>query len=313
MSLNARKPSGKVAFPLVLVEGAEKAGKTYTALSLSKSPRVGRTFVFDLGEGTADEYAELGPYEVVDHNGTFVDLLAQIKLACAEKAKNGPNVIVIDSATVLWDSLKDWAAARARNSQSNRRLLQNDPDAEINVSSTYWNDANERWGQVLHELRYWPGVGVLVARAKEVAKMGRDGNPVAGQTEYKIEAQKNLPYVVTAQVRCDSPGVTRLVAVRSLRVHVEPKGLALPKANPLDHAVFDIMGAGTEFGVSSAVEMQLDVDTSRPEPDPAPRSETSAAPACTICGGDLAGFPSKRDGKGYRHSSDEDCAKAGAA
>src|SRR5690606_13461595 len=80
MTLRTRKPTGQVAYPTIVIEGAEKVGKTYAALALSSSEKVGRTFVFDMGEGSADEYAALGPYEVVDHEGTFTDLLAQIKL-----------------------------------------------------------------------------------------------------------------------------------------------------------------------------------------------------------------------------------------
>lgn len=257
-ALRARKPTGNVAWPLVLVEGPEKSGKSYVSFSLSASEKVGRTFVFDFGEGAADEYAALGRYEVVDHDGTYTDFIGQLAAAMAEPSDpDRPNVIVIDSGTILWELLKNWASARARRSKTNKALLAQDPDAEINVSSTYWNDANDRWGRMVHMFRTWNGIGVIICRAKEVSKMGRDGNPVAGQTEYRVEGQKMLPYNVSAQIRCHGPRRASLVAVRSLAVEVPPAGMDLPEQAPLERVVFDILGAGAPFGLSSAVEGQI--------------------------------------------------------
>lgn len=256
MGLQTRTPTGRVAYPMLLVEGPEKAGKSYAAFSLAASKKVGRTFVFDWGEGSADEYATLGPYEIVDHDGTHADFIAQLRLATQEPSEDGPNVIVIDSVSVYWDALKDWTTHRARRSKANRKLLAEDPDAEINVPSNYWNDANDRWGQMIHLLRTWPGVAVLIARGKEVSKMA-NGAPVAGQTEWKVEAQKALPNVATAIVRVDAPRRARLVGARSVHVEVTGRGIDLPAENPLEHAIFDVLGAGAGFGVSPAVEPSM--------------------------------------------------------
>lgn len=241
---------------MILVEGAEKVGKTYTALSLSSSPRIGRTFAFDLGEGTADEYAALGPYEVVDHDGTFVGFMEQLRLACAEPTVDDkPNVIVIDSVTVLWETIKAWADERARRGKKAKTLLREDPDAEISIPMNIWTDAADRWGQMIHALRYAPVVSVLIARGKEVAMVGRDGQPVDGKTDYKIEAHKSTASQATALVRVDGPGKARLMGVRSLSVQVPRSGLDLPEHDALHHLVFDVMGAGGDFGPSSAPQM----------------------------------------------------------
>lgn len=257
--LRVRKPSGQVAWPMVLVEGAEKVGKTYTALSLSASERVGRTFVFDLGEGTADEYAALGPYEVVDHDGTFAGFVEQLRLAAAVPMVDGkPNVIVVDSVTVLWETIKAWADARARRGTKARKALAQDPDADVSIPMNIWTDAADRWGQMIHVLRYAPVVSVLIARGKEVALVDAGGQPVTGKTDYKIEAHKSLPAQVTALVRVEAPGKVRLTGVRSLAVQVPTRGLSLPEPNPLEHLVFDVMGAGRVFGTSSAPEMQAE-------------------------------------------------------
>lgn len=259
MALRARKPTGHVAWPLLMVEGGEKVGKSCTSFELSSSERVGRTFVFDMGEGSADEYASLGPYEVVDHNGTFTDFITQVREATEVPQVDGkPNVIVIDSATVLWESIKDWADLRARRGRNARKILAQDPDADVPIPMNIWTDAADRWGQLIHALRYWEGIGVLIVRGKDVAKVGKDGQPVAGQTDYKLEAHKSTGNQVTAHVRCDAPFRTRLMSVRSLAVTVPRDGLALPETMPLEHVVFDVLGAGGSFATSTAVAPALE-------------------------------------------------------
>lgn len=256
-ALRTRTPSGQVPWPLLLVEGGEKAGKSYAAYRLSADERVGRTFVIDLGEGTADEYARLGPYEVVVHDGTYNDILDQLRAACAEPTEPGvPNVIVLDSCTALWNLLKAWAEHRARNSRAGRKRLAEDPDAEVDVSMNLWNDAAERWYRVLNELRRSNVVGILIAQGKEVAKV-QGGQPVAGQTDYKVEAHKGTPFAVTAQVRMTKPHTATLVAVRSLDVEVPARGLKLPDENPLGHLIFDVLGAGKESAPAQVVHGEV--------------------------------------------------------
>lgn len=262
--LRARKPSGNVAFPLLLVEGEEKAGKTFASLALSASPRVGRTFVFDLGEGTADEYASLGPYEVVDHDGTFSDLRGQIRAAMAVPSDpEKPNVIVLDSGSILWGLLKKWTDLRARNSRKGRAALQADPDAEIDPTMNLWNDAKERWKDIVDGLRTWPGIAIVIARGQEVSKV-EGGQPVAGQTVWSVEAEKTLTFEATAWVRMHrSPRRAVLVGARSLFVDVPDGGLTLPVENTLEHLVFEVLGSGGRFGPSSLTLPQIGVPSAQ--------------------------------------------------
>lgn len=255
--LRTRPPTGQVPWPLLLVEGSEKAGKSYAAYRLSADLRVGRTFVIDLGEGTADEYARLGPYEVIVHDGTYNDILEQLRAACAEPTEPGkPNVVIIDSATALWSLLKSWAEQRAKRSKAGRKKLQDDPDAEVDVSMNLWNDAAERWYRVLNELRRSNVIGILIAQGKEVAKV-QGGQPVVGQTDYKVEAHKGTPFAVTAQVRMTKPHTATLVAVRSLDVEVPARGLKLADENPIGHLVFDVLGAGAESAPAQIVHGEV--------------------------------------------------------
>jgi hypothetical protein len=248
--LRVRKPTGRVAWPLVLVEGEEKAGKTYTSLSLAASGRVGRTFVFDLGDGTADEYAELGDYEVVELTGSYSDLVAQIEAATSIPSDDGrPNVYVVDSMTQLWDSLKAWTDDRARASKAGRAKLSEDPDAAVEPSMNLWNDAKGRYHRVLNLLRRAPGISVITAQGAEVAKV-ENGVPVAGQTTWSILAEKTTPAAVTAWVRMRrDPRSATLIGARSLHVDIPAGGLPLPLDRTLEHVVFDVLGAGAAFGV----------------------------------------------------------------
>ena len=258
-TLRTRKPTGRVPFPFLLLEGEPKGGKSYALAQLSNSPRVGRTFVLELGEGGMDEYASLGPFEMIVHNGTFSDIHGQVLAALAEPMVDGrPNVLGIDSGTALWGVLKDWTDRRARNSAKNRAVLQKDPDAEIDPTMNLWNDAKERWRRIVDALMAWDGIAVIVARAGEKAKV-QDGQPVAGQTEYTVEAEKTLVYDVTAQVRFNRGQVPRLVAVKSLFVDVPSGGLDLPRDNALDHLIFEVMGGGQEFAPRNVVVPQVGV------------------------------------------------------
>ena len=247
--LRTRRPTGAVAWPLILVEGTEKSGKSVASYSLSADPRVGRTFVLDLGEGTADEYARLGPYEVIDHNGTYSDMVGQIEAACAEPRMDPakPNVVEIDSGSEFWDLLKDWTNWRARNSKTGKRRLQQDPDAEIKPAMNLWNDARDRWYRIINLLRRSDVIAVVICRAREVAKV-ENGEPVANQTDYKVECEKGTPFAMTVQVRMGRPHTATLVAVRSLDVQLPEEGLRLPDENPLGHLVFDVLGCTPAAG-----------------------------------------------------------------
>lgn len=255
MALQTRKPTGLAPWPVILVEGAEKAGKSVTALTLSRSDRIAASYLFEVGERTGDAYASLGDYEIVDLNGTWSRFVDQYGAASTlpPDSDGRPVLNVVDSGTVLWESLKDWISGRATNSQANRRLLANDPDAAVTISNNLWNDANGRWGHFMRMTKAHQGITVITARSKITAKIGANGAPVAGETEYKVEAQKDLPYNVSAIVRCDSPGHSRLMAAWKLDLDVPTNGIELPADGALEHVVFELLGAGG-FGNQSSTD-----------------------------------------------------------
>lgn len=258
--LRTRKPTGQVAYPFILVEGDEGAGKTRQMLELSRSPRIGRMFVAGFGDaGVLDEYGPIGPYEIIDHNGMWSDFREQMELAMREPQVDGrPNVIGVDNVHLLWDALKDWTTRRAMNSVQAKRVLASDPDAAISVPSNYWNDANERWDWLITALSTYNGIVVVTARGKEVVKF-EDGQIVANQRVWKVEGQKNLTFDARVWLRLRrDPRTAELIRTRSLHGGDDSTGKP-QKLEPLDfdlldRLVFERLGAGRAFSQAQGVK-----------------------------------------------------------
>lgn len=253
MTLTTRKPTGHVPPPLVLLEGEEKAGKTYAALLLSASPQVGTTYVLDLGEGTADEYGAIpgADYLVIEHDGTYAAILQAVTdvRAEAQRVKDAgelPVVFVLDSATALWAGLKDWISGRAVKSPAGKRALAADPAAEVKPTMNLWNDAGTRHRKVMTLLLTFPGIVVITARGKEVALV-EGGKPVEGQRTWSVDCHKDVPFDATLWVRLRRGRPAEVVGARSVHAARRP-GKDDPQAvagehddNLVEWLIFDVL------------------------------------------------------------------------
>lgn len=251
-----RKPSGQPAAPLIMVSGQPKAGKSLTSYRLGMSPRIQNCWVCDLGEGSADEYGDADCYDVLDWGRTFSDLVDTVRWAVDQPVDDGMlNALIIDSGTDLWDNLKIRADRRARSSRKNAEELRRDPDYEVDVSMTYWNDAKEVWARVVSPMRLAGHlVGVVIVRTEVVAEVV-NGTPTNRKvTSYQCE--KTLPAAVTAHVSIGSDHSARLIEVRSMRVSVPPAGMLLDQPNPLGHLV-DLLAPPDGAGFGSPVVISL--------------------------------------------------------
>lgn len=274
--LRTRRPTGRVPWPLILIEGSEKAGKSWAAAELSASERVGQTYWIDLGEGSADEYGAVpgARYLIVEHDGTFGQILAAVEAIKAEAAKEAaankpPVVLVIDSMTAEWDLLKGIADAKARQrlARKGRRV---DPDAEPQISMDLWNEINTKHRRLMTHLMTFPGIVVATARGKEVAALDNGGRPVEGSKEYKVEGQKNLAYDATVWVRVSRDHPPLVVGARSVHNGIRP-GVDRPVPSPgltLERVVFDVLKCTPgEAHVRDLVQPQTaddDLDPARP-------------------------------------------------
>jgi hypothetical protein len=250
--INSRPPTGKVPWPLILLEGEEKSGRSWACAVLSKSEKVGQTYWIDLGEGAADEYGAIPGtrYQVIIHDGEWAKIVQQVGEVKAEaeraaKAGEPPVVLVIDSATALWDLLKSWASERAGKAEFNRKKLAADPNAEVTVSMNLWNDAGARYRKLMTQLLTFPGIVVVTARGKRVAKIGDNGKPVEGQKDYSVEGHKTLAYDATVWVRMARDASPQIIGCRSVHAGIKPgsdKAKTVPQRDDLlEWLIFDVL------------------------------------------------------------------------
>lgn len=245
------RPSGQVAPPLILLEGAEKAGKSYTAALFSGSDRIGATYWIEFGEVTAEEYGAVpgADYEIVEHDGSFADLHGAIqwvygKAAAAKAAGEKPVMLVIDSMTAEWELLKGWAANRAKGSKSNRAKLAADPNAEITISGNLWNDANDRHALIMKLFRTFPGIVVMIAQGKVVSAIGDNGQPIEGKKDYRVEGQKQIGFQSSCWVRLSRDEPALLVGCRKVVGGIKPgvdPAKQLPPNWTLEWLVFEFL------------------------------------------------------------------------
>lgn len=250
MPLRTRPPTGLSSWPLILVDGLPKMGKSCLCYEFSASPLVGDTFVFQIGERAADEYGPLGRYQIVDDlDGTWADFYDQLVQATLmpRTDPDRPNVIVVDSGSEAWSGLRDWVDSRARNSDAARAILKKDPDAAITRGQNLWNDANDRWAHMLKLLAAWDGIAIITARGDEVTAY-ENGQPAAnGRKAYRADVHNYTPSVCTAIVSLRDYRQPRLTALTKLGFEMPASGYVdLPRDGALEHLVFEILGLSVE-------------------------------------------------------------------
>jgi hypothetical protein len=250
MVLQTRKPTGLPSWPIVLLAGREKAGKTWSALAASASPLVGRTLYIGVGEDDPDEYSAIpgADFEIVLHDGTYAGIRGAVEDAVAAPPLGGkPTLIVVDSATRIWNLIVDNAQAVANSKAKGKR------DAltgDYSITPDLWNAAAAQWAAIIGALQRHQGPVVLTARLDYVMVM-RGGVPTTDK-EWKVQAHKSLPFDATAVVEMHERGHFLLTGVKSAR-------LALPKPRVIPEfsigGFWDLLGlaAGTGERTHSGV------------------------------------------------------------
>jgi hypothetical protein len=227
--LKTRKPSGRVPWPCILLEGEEKAGKSWALAQFSSSDRIGALYWIDLNEGAGDEYGAIpgAKYQLIEHDGSYAAVLSAVQAVKAEArraadAGQPPVVLAIDTGSAIWDGLKDWASDRAAKSARNRELLKRDPNAEVTISQNLWNDAGSRWRKLQTELLTFPGIVVVTARGKEVTEVDANGRPIEGQKTWSVQTHREFPYAASVWMRLRRGRRPLIVGARSVHVGIKP-------------------------------------------------------------------------------------------
>jgi hypothetical protein len=255
MTIKTRKPTGKAPWPMLLIAGVEKSGKSYSCAQFSASDMVGRTFYIEVGEGSADQYGALtgARYEIVEHDGSWQGILDACKAAVVEPSEVGkPNCIVLDSASELWallcDEQQSVASGRGKSI----------------ITMDQWNAAKRRWRQVIDALRSSKGPVLITARYEQVTVM-KDGKPTTDK-EWKVRAEKDLAFEVDGIIAMKEPRKPVVAGIRTVAFEVPAGGIV-----PRDQSAFEIEGFLRSLNIDGGERVYIprkeDPDAYNPAPD----------------------------------------------
>lgn len=202
VEFKVRKPTNKAPWPFMLIAGVEKAGKSWLAAELSRAPGMGDMFWFEVGETSADQYGAIGDYMIVEHDGTFRDILEQLEIAISQPQKDDrPNIIVLDSVTAIWDLLVE-----------EQQQIADRKKGKITISQ--WGTAKSQWRRLVNLLKRHRGIVLVTARLDLVTEVGDGGRPT-GQVFWKVRAEKNLPFEVDGVIELRAHREYTVKGVRS--------------------------------------------------------------------------------------------------
>ncbi|MDQ7877330.1 hypothetical protein Q9R08_05000 [Microbacterium sp. QXD-8] len=257
MTLQTRKPTGLPSWPIMLLAGREKAGKSWAAVAASASPLIGRTLYIGIGEDDPDEYALIpgADFEIVEHDGTYPGILRAVRDAVAEPSGDLPTLIIVDSGTRLWNLIGDNMQAIANRRANGKKTASGD----YTISTDLWNVAANQWQDVMDALREHHGPTIITARLDPVTVM-ENGQPTKAK-EWKVQAHKSLVFDATAIVEMRERGQFLITGVKSARVQLDK-----PKAYP-DFTVDNLWDRlGLTEGTAVRTHATVRRDTSGAEP-----------------------------------------------
>lgn len=226
MTLILRDPTGKPPWPLTLIAGMQKAGKSFAAAQASASPLVDRTIWFPFGEDDPDEYGAIpgARFKIAQIDGTYRSLLNAMKAALKLETENPnynpahPDLWVLDAGGMVWEHIKDMAQAEANRRWLSRKNNEGKqlPEDGVRITSDLWNTASDRWSAIIELLLKHKGPSIITARMGLKMVVNDQGEPTKDK-EWKVEAQKGLPFDVGVVVEMHARDEVYLSGVRSLR------------------------------------------------------------------------------------------------
>lgn len=223
MTTQFREPTGKPSWPILLIAGGEKAGKSYASAQASSSDLIGQTYWVGVGEDDPDEYGAIpgARFRIASHDGTHRSIIAALRDAKNQPRVDGkPNLLVLDSGSRVWEMLSDEAQERANNrarKAAEKWKKPYDPDTEATIGPDLWNKATARWQDIMDVLREHDGPSIITARLDVVTVMDDKGQPTKEKSE-KIKGQKSLPYDVGGIVMLPERGKAYISGIRSLKL-----------------------------------------------------------------------------------------------
>ena len=215
-----RRPTGKPSWPLVVLAGIEGSGKTWSAAAASALPMFGHSYFLEVGEQMADEYGEIGNYNIIDHDGSERQVIQAARWAAEQPTEPGkPNLLIIDSATEIWQLAQDEQQAIA-----NRRAIAKGKGSnrDATITMDQWNQAKDHMNDILMACRKFPGPVIMTARLDNVSVV--EGGQPTGEKVWKIRAEKNLPYQAQVVMQAREPRQWTLTKIASRILQLPPSG-----------------------------------------------------------------------------------------
>ncbi|MBN6777403.1 AAA family ATPase [Pseudoclavibacter alba] len=209
MALQTRKPTGKPSWPVLLIAGAEKSGKSWACAEASASSKIARTLWVSVGETDPDQYGAIpgASFEIVEHDGrvsSVISVLSEIASLPHDPAK--PTLLVVDSMTRLWEQCSAWAQGVANQRAKN--------GAEGVITMDLWNRAKAYHAHAVQAILAHQGPVLLTARLEPVTVMDDRGRPTPIKAD-KIKTEKGLPYDVDGVIEMPERGKAFISGVRS--------------------------------------------------------------------------------------------------
>lgn len=236
--LRTRQPSCQPSWPIILLAGVEGGGKSWTAAEATGLPMIDRAFYLEIGERMADEYGAVpgASFEIIEHNGTYLDLLSAATLAGRVKPPQGKaNMLIVDSISELWQLLQDEAQLTANKRARGRK----DPNGDHQITMDLWNFAKSRYDDFMQALRSFPGPVIITARLDNVMLV--DGGKPTGEKIWKPRAEKNTPFYAQVVAQARRPREWVVTKVASTKMQLAPGG-EMPFPNFTIGALLDAMG-----------------------------------------------------------------------
>jgi hypothetical protein len=211
--LRTRAPRTGCVWPFILLTGGEFSGKTTAVGIAAESGRFGRTWVLPFGEDP-DQIAEYDRQaRIVEHDGSLYEFAAAVDAIAAEVNREPlvdgkPQLVLVDSGSVLWDLFSLIAEARARKTDEAAAELMRNPYASVNIGPLNWSAVNKMWLRIIRQLKSMQAVVVMTARGKDgviIDQRGQIDNQAAkaGRKTYRVAVQSETPYEAHAFVKLD--------------------------------------------------------------------------------------------------------------
>lgn len=286
----------------MLLSSAPHAGATWACAEATASDLVGRSFWVSVGTDDPDEYATVpgADFQIVPTAGTHTDILAAVRWVGEQdpdpEHPDRPNLLILDSSSPLWDLLTAMAHQEAvqRVTARGRTWL----DTDIEIGRDLWQQARDRWDDVIDALRAHPGPVIVTARLEEVPLVDDEGRYTRDRA-WRVLAHKSLPGAVGVHVHLPERGKALLVGVKSTRMPF-PERTELPD--------FTVDRLWRDLGLADAeVEPRrhAHVYPADAPADTARAAVLEAAQAAGLTGGDAAQrWARDHDGEDIRQATD---------